>query len=94
MNVKYSNVNIIIAKDLVASLHKNAGIETNDIVKEMKGNKLIGLTVRHPIFNDKIPILHSEYVNMKIGTGLVHTAPDHGLEDFKTYNSLSCYKSL
>jgi isoleucyl-tRNA synthetase len=43
------------------------------------------LLYRHPIFEDKLcPVVPAEYVTLEDGTGLVHTAPGHGLEDYGT----------
>lgn len=58
------------------------------VLEEIPGRKLNGLQYEHP-FQDKINkdydrkiVLSDEYVTLEEGTGLVHTAPGHGLEDF------------
>jgi isoleucyl-tRNA synthetase len=58
------------------------------VVEEIPGRKLKGLQYLHP-FQDKIKkkydrkvVLSDEYVTLEEGTGLVHTAPGHGPEDF------------
>ncbi len=51
------------------------------------GEQLVAakLTYRHPILEGKTcPVLPAEYVTLEEGTGLVHTAPGHGLEDYGT----------
>lgn len=59
------------------------------IRREMDGKELEGLRYRHPFEDligykfDRKVILSEEYVSMEDGTGLVHTAPGHGEEDFK-----------
>lgn len=81
-----NNEKYIIAKDLIDSFVKNSGIEDYKIVAEFPGNELSGLVCRHPLnnlgFTHKVPLLPADYVTSDAGTGLVHTAPAHGLDDF------------
>ncbi len=51
---------------------------------EINGAKLEHLKARHPFINRPSPILLAEYVTTDTGTGCVHTAPGHGLEDYQT----------
>lgn len=46
------------------------------------GHELAGAKYGHPVSNISLPFLPGEHVNTKSGTGLVHTAPAHGNEDF------------
>ena len=46
------------------------------------GSDLIGTTYAHPITGETLPFLPGSHVNTEKGTGLVHTAPAHGHEDF------------
>lgn len=48
------------------------------------GHELEGLVFKHPLFDRESPLLMAPYVTMDTGTGLVHTAPGHGKEDFET----------
>ncbi|KAL0486058.1 isoleucyl-tRNA synthetase [Acrasis kona] len=51
--------------------------------REMKGSELENLTCEHPLIPGKlVPMLHGDHVTMDAGTGLVHTAPSHGHDDF------------
>ncbi len=49
-----------------------------------KGFELEGLIARHPLFYRTSPVVMAPYVTMEDGTGIVHTAPGHGKEDFET----------
>ena len=40
------------------------------------------IVARHPFYDRDIPVLLGEHVTTDAGTGCVHTAPDHGMEDF------------
>jgi isoleucyl-tRNA synthetase len=54
------------------------------VVRTVLGHELEGLVFKHPLFERESPILMAPYVTMDAGTGLVHTAPGHGKEDFET----------
>ncbi len=49
-----------------------------------KGRDLEGLKARHPFLERSSPFVLAEYVTLESGTGLVHTAPGHGREDYET----------
>jgi len=48
----------------------------------MTGEELTGAKYLHPITKKRLPFLFGKHVTTKMGTGLVHTAPAHGPEDF------------
>jgi isoleucyl-tRNA synthetase len=74
---------LIIAKDLCDRMAQVLGSELT-IKAEIKGAALEYSTYRHPLFDRISPILiGGDYVTTESGTGLVHTAPGHGEEDFK-----------
>ena len=50
----------------------------------VRGAELEGLIFRHPLFHRTSPVVLADYVTMDTGTGIVHTAPGHGKEDFET----------
>ncbi len=54
------------------------------VVGRAKGIELQGLLAKHPIFDRPSPVVFADYVTMEDGTGVVHTAPGHGKEDFET----------
>nr|WP_315083767.1 isoleucine--tRNA ligase [uncultured Campylobacter sp.] len=73
--------NLILAKPLVESL-VSLGITEGKIVKEFKATELEGLNAINPL-NDRISkLILGEHVLMDGGTGLVHTAPGHGEDDY------------
>ena len=58
------------------------GIEDYKIVGQCKGNQLENIQLQHPFYNKTVPIILGEHVTTETGTGAVHTAPDHGIDDF------------
>jgi isoleucyl-tRNA synthetase len=57
---------------------------TIEVHAEVKGEALEGLIARHPIYDRPSPIVLADYVTLDAGTGLVHTAPGHGRDDYET----------
>ncbi|MFC1675264.1 isoleucine--tRNA ligase [Candidatus Omnitrophota bacterium] len=76
--------NLFIAKDLLTSVLSQAGIENYEVIKEVRGKDLEGLTYEHPLTPRKGKVLAADYVSKDEGSGLVHTAPGHGSEDYLT----------
>ncbi|WP_100550728.1 isoleucine--tRNA ligase [Caedibacter taeniospiralis] len=73
---------IIVATELVEALMKRANIDEYHILASVSGDELTQLQVHHPFYNRIVPVLHGDHVTVDSGTGLVHTAPAHGVEDF------------
>ena len=55
-----------------------------DPMATMSGRELIGLEYCHPFIDRVGQVLEADYVTLEDGTGLVHTAPGHGVEDYQT----------
>ena len=73
---------LIVAKDLIESLSQTFGV---DLVENatLKGQELEHSTYRHPLYDRESPVvIGGDYVTTESGTGLVHTAPGHGQDDF------------
>lgn len=82
----------LIAEPCLARVLQDTGAHAETLATLAPEN-LAGLTARHPLYNQgysfTVPLLHGDHVTSDAGTGLVHTAPDHGVEDFalgKTHN--------
>ena len=82
---EYKNDIYFIADELLGAFLKDAEWEEGDIevLGELQGAELENLTTDHPICNRKSPIILGEHVTLEAGTGAVHTAPGHGLEDYE-----------
>jgi isoleucyl-tRNA synthetase len=59
-----------------------AGLATTAVLARLPGAALEGLTLRHPLYERELPVILGEYVTLDAGTGAVHTAPGHGLDDY------------
>jgi isoleucyl-tRNA synthetase len=74
----------LLASDLLEHTMASIGVRDYRIAGRLAGRKLEGLVFRHPIFERDSPVVLADYVTLSEGTGVVHTAPGHGREDFLT----------
>lgn len=73
----------IIANKLVEETMKVAGIEDYQILGEITGENLEYIKAFHPFLQRKSLVILGDHVTLESGTGCVHTAPGHGVEDFE-----------
>lgn len=73
---------LICASDLMESVMERAEISDYQVLASCLGSALENLVAQHPFYAREIPLLLGEHVTTDAGTGCVHTAPDHGMEDF------------
>jgi len=75
---------VILAEGLAETVGKAVGRTFEASIARMKGEQLEGIRFRHPLYDrDSIGVL-GDYVTLEAGTGVVHTAPGHGADDFNT----------
>ncbi len=83
---------LILARKRLEKVMKEAGVEEYEVLESFPGRELEGLRYNHPL-EDLVPlqaeirdyhrvVLSEEFVTMEEGTGCVHSAPGHGMEDF------------
>ncbi len=72
----------VVATSLVEDFKEKAGIE-GEVVKEVQGTELEGVTYIHPFVEREGKVVLADYVAADTGTGLVHIAPGHGEEDYQ-----------
>ncbi|MCG9024653.1 isoleucine--tRNA ligase [Laribacter hongkongensis] len=72
---------LILAADLAKGALERFGL-TGVEVARCKGQALSHLTFRHPFYDRVAPVYVGDYVTLDAGTGIVHSAPAYGLEDF------------
>jgi len=79
----HENGLLVIASDLVEEVSNRYGIESPEVLGETAGAQLEGMMLQHPFYDRQVPIILGEHVTTEAGTGAVHTAPGHGVEDFQ-----------
>lgn len=73
---------LIVAEALLDSFTKRAGLEEPKVIATFKGEALEHLALKHPFIDKTVPVILGDHVTTDAGTGCVHTAPDHGVDDF------------
>jgi len=72
---------LILATELVQTCLARYEL-AGSVVASCKGQTLEHLVLQHPFASRKVPIICGKHVTLEAGTGLVHTAPAHGLDDY------------
>ena len=74
----------IVASKLAKDAAEKCGLVNPRELAHFPGRKLERLNFQHPFLDRKVLGVLADYVTMDTGTGVVHTAPSHGAEDFAT----------
>ncbi|MBC7327236.1 isoleucine--tRNA ligase [bacterium] len=79
----------LVCKEALERVKEELGWSKAEIKKEFKGRQLEGVVFSHPFIDRESPLVLSEFVTAEQGSGLVHSAPGHGEEDYivgRSYN--------
>jgi isoleucyl-tRNA synthetase len=78
-----SNEYLLVASELIDEcLERWQELNLKQLDKVYKGSELENLVALHPLYERETPILFGDHVTTEAGTGFVHTAPAHGVDDF------------
>ena len=80
--VALNNDKYVIAKELLKNFLEVLGNPEYEILKTFTGSDIEGVSYQHPIYGRISPVILGEHVTLDAGTGLVHTAPGHGADDY------------
>ncbi len=72
----------LIADALMKDAMLRYGVDDYRVIAYARGADLEGLLLRHPFYDREVPLILGEHVTTEAGTGAVHTAPGHGLDDY------------
>ena len=75
---------LVFATDLVDDCMKRYQCENYKTVSVFNGDAIEKMLLQHPIYDRTSLLVLGDYVTTEAGTGSVHTAPDHGVDDFIT----------
>ncbi len=78
---------VLLAEDCVVRVMQDMAVESYEVMHTCEGSALEGTIAAHPLhslgFDHQVPILFGDYVSNEQGTGCVHTAPGHGVDDYR-----------
>lgn len=72
----------VVAKDLLETVQTEIGWENVTVLKEFAGQEMEYMTASHPFYDRESLVILGDHVTLDAGTGLVHTAPGHGEDDY------------
>eukprot|EP01080_Neovahlkampfia_damariscottae_P002005 gene2005-1512_t len=78
--IRWNDEHFIVASDLLKEVSRH--LQNHEVLENFKGNLLSQYTCDHPLYERESVLVHGDHVTTLAGTGLVHTAPGHGMEDF------------
>ena len=73
---------LLLASELVKSVMHALGVPHWTTIAQTKGAALEHLLLQHPFYDRQVPVILGDHVTLDAGTGAVHTAPGHGLDDY------------
>ncbi len=74
--------NLVCLAKLADQLLAKFGLENKGVLRTFKGKELEGITYHHVVLDKECPVILGNHVTDEDGTGVVHTAGGHGLDDF------------
>ena len=74
---------LIVAAEMVDDIMSRWGLESFEVLAAVPGTALENLALHHPVYDKQVPLILGDHVSTDAGTGAVHTAPDHGVDDFE-----------
>lgn len=80
--VKVAERKFLIAKDLLEKITEKLAWENPEILVTVKGAALENMTAKHPFYERESLVMNADYVTLDSGTGLVHSSPSHGEDDY------------
>ncbi len=82
VRVKVAGTYYILAEELLAAVAHTLEWGEYEVCGRWRGAELEGVLTRHPFIERASPLILGDHVTLDTGTGCVHTAPGHGLEDY------------
>ncbi|PKM81664.1 MAG: isoleucine--tRNA ligase [Firmicutes bacterium HGW-Firmicutes-14] len=81
--VESNGENLVVATELLEAFAGEVGLASYEIKQTFKGSDMEGILCQHPFMDRQSMLILGEHVTLEQGTGCVHTAPGHGVEDFE-----------
>ncbi|MDJ0878895.1 MAG: isoleucine--tRNA ligase [Halieaceae bacterium] len=80
--VVHGDRSLVVATELVEAVCARIGWSDYQVAGTVAGSALEGQLLQHPFYERQVPVILGEHVTTEAGTGAVHTAPGHGLDDY------------
>jgi isoleucyl-tRNA synthetase len=73
----------LVAESRLEALRASLNFQEDRLINRIPGKKLEGIRLKHPFLDREVPVVAAGHVTLDMGTGIVHIAPGHGLEDYE-----------
>ncbi len=80
--VEVGNRKFVIASEMLSKVAETLEWENPTVLQTLKGSDMDMMTAHHPFYDRESLIMNGDYVTLDSGTGLVHSAPGHGEDDY------------
>ncbi|MDX1320351.1 MAG: class I tRNA ligase family protein, partial [Oceanospirillum sp.] len=80
--VQLRDQRFVLAASMVDDIMARWGEDKYEVLATASGQALENQLLKHPFYDKQVPVILGDHVTTDAGTGAVHTAPDHGMEDF------------
>ena len=74
---------LVIAEGMLEDASSRWSLENPQVLGKAQGAVLEHVKLKHPFYDREVPVILGDHVTLDAGTGCVHTAPGHGVEDFQ-----------
>ncbi len=83
VQVKVGADKFVVAADMLSKVAADLDWSDPVVEKEFKGSDMDRMVAKHPLYDRDSLVINADHVTLDAGTGLVHTAPGHGEDDYK-----------
>lgn len=81
--VRHGDRKFVVAQDLLTQVAETLKWGSFEVLETFKGQELDRMTAHHPFYDRESLVMVGDHVTLDSGTGLVHTAPGHGEDDYR-----------
>ncbi len=80
--VEVGNRKFVVASEMLSKVAETLEWENPAVIQTLKGSEMDMMTAHHPFYDRESLVMNGDYVTLDSGTGLVHSAPGHGEDDY------------
>lgn len=83
VEVKVGDRKFVVAEDMLSKVAADLEWDAPEVLKQFTGADMDRMVAKHPLYDRDSLVINADHVTLDAGTGLVHTAPGHGEDDYK-----------
>lgn len=81
--LRYGEEGYVVAEELRSAFERACGLQDGEVIGAFQGADLESMRARHPFVERDSLLILGDHVTLESGTGCVHTAPGHGIDDYR-----------